>query len=119
MKVLIVGASKNPERYAYKAMRRLLDHGHEVLLLNPALKEIEGHPVINSIGDAGSGLDTISLYVGPANLEPLIDGIIACAPRRIISNPGTESAAMRERAQAAGIEYLEACTLVMLASGKF
>ena len=32
-KTLIIGASKNPERYAYKAAERLLARGHEIELL--------------------------------------------------------------------------------------
>jgi len=32
-KTLIIGASNNPERYAFKAAERLLAHGHEIELL--------------------------------------------------------------------------------------
>ena len=32
-RTLIIGASNNPERYAYKAAERLLAHGHEIELL--------------------------------------------------------------------------------------
>lgn len=34
-RVVIVGASDNPERYAHKAMRALDKHGHETVLVNP------------------------------------------------------------------------------------
>jgi predicted CoA-binding protein len=33
MKTLIIGASNNPDRYAFKAAERLLAHGHEIELL--------------------------------------------------------------------------------------
>jgi len=49
----------------------------------------------------------------------MVDDIIALRPRRIISNPGTESALMQQKAEEAGIEYLEACTLVLLSTGQF
>jgi predicted CoA-binding protein len=119
MRVLIIGASKKAERYSNMAMKRLIDKNHEVVLFNPALDEIDGHPVINSLLPAQAGVDTVTLYVGPTHLEPMIDDIIAWAPRRIISNPGTESILMAERARKAGIEYLEACTLVLLSTGQF
>jgi predicted CoA-binding protein len=32
MRVLIFGASNNPERYAYKALELLIEKGHEVFL---------------------------------------------------------------------------------------
>lgn len=119
MRVLIVGASKKSERYANMAMKRLIEKGHEVILFNPAESEIEGHPVVNSLEEVQGPVDTVTLYVGPKHLEPMIEGIIACGPKRIISNPGTETPAMAERARAAGIEYLEACTLVLLTTGQF
>jgi len=37
----------------------------------------------------------------------------------VVFNPGTESPAVQERLDDAGIDWLEACTLVMLRSGQF
>ena len=42
------------------------------------------------------------------------DQIIALKPQRIIFNPGTENPALVQLANAAGIETIEACTLVMM-----
>jgi hypothetical protein len=49
----------------------------------------------------------------------MVADIVALKPRRIISNPGTELGAMEAAAREAGIEYLQACTLVLLGSGQF
>lgn len=119
MRVLIIGASRNPERYAYLAMKRLIAAGHEVVLFNPALESIERLPVINRLSDVPLPVDTVTIYVSSAHLDPMIDDILALAPRRIISNPGTETPAMADKALGAGIEYLEACTLVLLATHQF
>ncbi len=119
MRVLLIGASKKSERYANMAMKRLFENKHEVVLFNPALSGIDGHPVVNTFAEIGPGIDTVTIYVGNRHLEPMIDDIIACKPRRIISNPGTESALMRKKAQEAGIEYIEACTLVLLSTNQF
>ena len=32
-KTIVIGASPNPERYAYKAVRLLQEHGHTVIAL--------------------------------------------------------------------------------------
>jgi len=119
MRVLLIGASKKSERYANMAMKRLVEKKHEVVLFNPALTEIDGNPVANTFADIGLPVDTVTVYVGPRHLEPMVDDIIALRPRRIISNPGTESALMQQKAEEAGIEYLEACTLVLLSTGQF
>ncbi len=42
MKVAVLGASQNPERYSNKAIRMLLQHKHEVTPVNPAQSTIEG-----------------------------------------------------------------------------
>lgn len=119
MKVVLVGASKKPERYAYLAFHRLIEAGHEVILFNPALDEIEGYPVCNDLRTIKGDIHTVTLYVGEKKLIPLVSDIIDLKPKRIISNPGTECAAMRAACEQYGIEYIEACTLVMLKTRQF
>jgi hypothetical protein len=48
-----------------------------------------------------------------------VDYLIGLGPKRIIFNPGTENPDFFSKAKAAGIEVLEACTLVMLTTGQF
>ncbi|HOC30125.1 MAG TPA: CoA-binding protein [Treponemataceae bacterium] len=119
MRVLIIGASRNPERYSHLAMKRLETAGHEVVLYNPGIDDIEGRPVVRDLAQVSGPVDTVTLYTSPAHLEPLVDRIIALSPRRIIANPGTETDFIPAKAEAAGIEYREACTLVLLSTGQF
>ena len=39
--------------------------------------------------------------------------------RRVIFNPGSENFALAKRLEASGAEVVEACTLVLLATGRF
>jgi uncharacterized protein len=61
----------------------------------------------------------VTLYLGQERSNPLIDEIIAAKPRRIIMNPGAENSALAAKAEKAGIEVVEGCTLVMLRTGQF
>ncbi|MEY2505780.1 MAG: uncharacterized protein QOH01_109 [Verrucomicrobiota bacterium] len=117
--VAILGASPKPDRYAYKAFRMLADHGHRPVPINPAFDEILGEKCYSKIGEAPKPIDTVTLYLGEARSNPLIDEIIEAKPRRIIMNPGAENSALAEKAEEAGIEVVEGCTLVMLATGQF
>ena len=63
--------------------------------------------------------DTVTMYVGPARQQDLVEPIIALAPKRVIFNPGTENPVAYAQLQAAGIEVIEACTLVMLRTRQF
>ena len=117
--VAILGASPKPDRYAYQAMQLLREYGHRTLPINPAFDEILGEKCYPKIADAPGPIDTVTLYLGEARSSPLIDEIIAARPRRIIMNPGAENNALATKAQEAGIEVVEGCTLVMLRTGHF
>lgn len=119
MKVAVLGASPNEERYSNKAVRALLAQGHDVIPVNPAQTTIEGLPVAQSLSAIKGPIDTVTVYVGPQHIGPLIAEIVALAPRRVIINPGAESSLLTQSLQAAKIPYEEACTLVMLRTGQF
>jgi uncharacterized protein len=118
-RVVVLGASNKPQRYSYKAIEALKARGHEVIPVNPAIKEILGLPVIDRIENLKGGIDTVTLYLGPERLALIAAAVAALKPKRIIANPGAESDIMRLEAENNGIEYIEACTLVMLSTGQF
>lgn len=117
--VVVLGASPNPDRYAYLALQTLQEHGHRAIPVNPAFREILGMPCSASIGDVREPIDTVTMYVGPARSTPLISEIVNAKPRRIIFNPGAENDQLATAAEAEGIEVVHACTLVMLKTGQF
>ena len=117
--VCILGASDNPERYVHKALLRLTEAGYRVILVNPSLTAVEGIPCVKALGEIKEKIHTVTLYLGPSRLEPLIPDLMALKPVRVIANPGTESPAVEEACRKAGIVYVEACTLVLLATHQF
>jgi len=117
--VAILGASPKPDRYAYKAFRMLQDHGHHPVPVNPAFDDILGEKCYPNLSAAPKPIDTVTLYLGEARSNPLIDEIVAAKPRRIIMNPGAENQMLAQKAEDAGIEVVEGCTLVMLKTGQF
>ena len=117
--VAILGASPKPDRYAYKAFRMLREYGHQPIPINPAFDEILDEKCYPKLADAPKPIDTVTMYLGEARSSPLIDEIIQAKPRRIIMNPGAENFLLAEKAEEAGIEVVEDCTLVMLQTGQF
>lgn len=117
--VAILGASPKPDRYAYKAFELLREYGHHPVPINPAFADILGVKCYPKISDAPGPIDTVTLYLGQARSHPLIEEILEVKPRRIIMNPGAENYALAEKAEEAGIEVIEGCTLVMLRTGQF
>jgi predicted CoA-binding protein len=117
--VAVLGASDNPERYSYKALKMLTEHGYNAIPVHPVLDEIEGIKVVKSLGDIRENVYTLTVYVGPARISPLVEEIVKLKPERVILNPGTESEELKTALDKASIPYIEACTLVLLRTGQF
>ena len=118
-RVVILGASDKPDRYAHKAQLLLQQHGHEVVPVHPRLTHIEGVPVVADLAAVAGPVDTVTMYVGPAISSGLTDKLIALKPRRVLFNPGSENPALAAALGQAGIQVEEACTLVLLHTGQF
>jgi uncharacterized protein len=116
----VIGATPNPDRYAFKATRSLQHHGHKVYPVGIAKGEIGGEPILQ-LADKPQlkDVDTVTLYVGPKNQEHWIDYVLGLNPKRIIFNPGTANPKLEDAAEKRGIECLHSCTLVMLSIGDY
>lgn len=115
---VILGASDKEERYSYKALMLLQEHGFKVIPIHPKLRNIANIPVFESLDKVNEEVHTITMYVGPQISQDLVSSLIRLKPQRIIFNPGSENPAIYESLRANGIEILEACTLVMLKTGQ-
>jgi len=117
-KTLILGATPDPSRYAYLAANRLTGKGHTIVNVGQKTGEVAG-VAIEKPDTIHDDIDTITMYVGTRNQEPLYDYILATHPKRIIFNPGTENRELQKMANERGIETVYACTLVMLSIGEY
>lgn len=114
----IIGASPNPERYAYLATVRLKKHGHTVFPVGIHEGNIEGEKILIDKPKI-TNIHTVTLYVAPRNQAAWADYIFSLHPQRIVFNPGTENPELLKMAETKGIECIEACTLVMLSIGNY
>jgi uncharacterized protein len=117
-KTVVLGASDNPERYAYLATKRLKMHGHEVLPIG-IKPGMAGETPIQVGTPAVEGVDTVTMYLGAARQPAYYDYILSLHPKRIIFNPGAENPELAVLAAKEGIEVVEGCTLVMLSIGNY
>jgi predicted CoA-binding protein len=117
-KTVILGASDNPARYSYLALNRLKSHGHPIVAIGRKEAVLSGVPIQKGRPDE-KGVDTITLYLNPDHQKMYYDYIVSLKPRRIIFNPGTENDELASLAAQHGIKSMEACTLVMLATGQY
>jgi hypothetical protein len=64
-------------------------------------------------------LDTVTLYLNPANQKNYYSYILDQHPRRVIFNPGAENPEFETILKEKGIQVVKACTLVLLATGQY
>jgi predicted CoA-binding protein len=117
-KTLVLGASENPSRYSNMAMRKLAAKGYKVVAIGSKKGKVDDIEIsIDTIQD--EDIETVTLYLNPANQKPYYDYILGLKPKRIVFNPGTENDELERMAVKQGINVLEACTLVMLSTGQY
>ncbi|MFN5224250.1 MAG: CoA-binding protein [Bacteroidota bacterium] len=117
-KTIVLGASPNPERYSFKAIVALRSKGHDVIAVGKRTgvvsdTEIEDGSLLHD------NVHTITIYLNATNQLDWYDFIFTNKPKRIIMNPGAENPELEVMASKKGIEVLEACTLVLLATGSY
>ena len=117
-KTVILGASDNPARYSYLALNRLKNHGHPIVAIGRKQAVVAGIP-IQQATQYENDVDTVTLYLNPDHQKMYYDYILSLHPKRIIFNPGTENDELATLAERSGIKTIEACTLVMLATGQY
>ena len=111
--IAILGASSDRTKYGNKAVRAHLQQGYQVFPVNPKGGTIEGQPVFQSLADVPvARLDRISVYLPPKVVLGMLDEIAAKGCNELWLNPGTESQEVLDRAEALGLNVVQACSIV-------
>jgi uncharacterized protein len=117
---LVLGASPNPNRFAYKAIRSLQRRSIPVVAIGRRDVDLDENLRIRKGKPSDIGkIHTVTLYMNAKFQQEYYDYIIKLAPKRLIFNPGTTNPELAEKAREAGIEVIDDCLLVMLNTGKF
>ena len=118
LKTLILGASTNPNRYAYLALNSLLKNDY--LVEGVGAKQAEVHGIeIHKEQKRFSDIDTVTLQLGAKNQKAYYDYLLQLKPRRVIFNPGTQNPELENILEESNIEVVHACTLVMLSTQQY
>jgi predicted CoA-binding protein len=117
-KTLVIGASTNPVRYSNMAIHQLRAQKHEVLALakRPG-KVADVHIQTNFPFD--NDIHTITMYLGAQHQMEYYDAILNLKPKRVIFNPGSENSELFSKLEENGIEFIKACTLLLLGTRQY
>jgi len=112
--VAILGASADRSKFGNKAVRAFLARGYTVYPVNPKGGDVEGLPVVKSLGEipAEVKLDRISVYLPPAVGLKALPEITARGCDELWLNPGSESDELVAAAEKQGMNVIQACSIV-------
>jgi predicted CoA-binding protein len=115
MRVMIIGASTNREKFGNIAVRAYLRQGHEVFPVNPRAEAIEGVRCYHAIADVPGPIHRASLYLPPtlgiaAVRELAARGDVA----ELWLNPGAESDELLAEARRLGFDPIQACSVLAI-----
>ncbi len=118
LKTLVIGASTNPQRFSYLAIKSLVKHKIDVVAIGLKQGEVDGIQIIVGKPEL-TDIHTITLYLNAEHQRGYLDYLISLKPRRIIFNPGTENGELIKLARENKIDLIFDCTLVMLNNGSY
>jgi len=114
MRVAIIGASSNRQKFGNKAVRSYASQGHEVFPVNPNEAEVEGHKTYASARDIPGGAESALLYVPPRVGIDVLDDLAAAGIRDVYVNPGAGSPELMEKGEQLGLNMISACAILAI-----
>lgn len=115
MRVMVIGASANPEKFGHKAVVAYMRQGNEVFPVNPHAEQIAGLHVYRDVRSVPGPIDRATVYLPPdLGLEMLDDLAERDDVSELWLNPGAESEEVIARARELGFEPIVACSIVAI-----
>ncbi len=111
--IVVVGASKNPEKDAHKIPKYLQEAGYRIIPVNPTADVILGEQAYKSLSDVHEPYDIVDIFRPSEDVPPIVDEAIQGPAKVIWMQLGIENDAAARKAEAAGkIVVQNACMMI-------
>ena len=75
--IAVVGCSSTPGKAAHSVPKYLLDHGYEVIPVNPFADEIFGRQAYDSLGEVPDDIDIVNVFRPNEEVSDIVDEVLA------------------------------------------
>jgi predicted CoA-binding protein len=74
--IAVVGMSKNEEKPAHFVPKYLIDHGYNVIPVNPTISEVLGRKCYSSIADVPEDIDIVEVFRRSEDVPPVVNDAV-------------------------------------------
>ena len=104
--IAVVGLSAQWHRPSNFAAKYMLDHGYEVIPVNPKYAEVLGRKCHASLRSIAEPVDIVDCFRRSSEIPPIADDAIAIGAKVLWMQLGVENAEAARRAVAAGLDVV-------------
>ncbi|MEE9134989.1 MAG: CoA-binding protein [Nitrososphaerales archaeon] len=104
--IAVVGMSRNPGKAAHDVPRYLLEHGYDVVPINPNADRIMGLKAFASLTDIPRPVDLINIFRPSLDIPQLIESAISKNPTAIWLQLGIHHKQSEDKARENGIKVV-------------
>jgi predicted CoA-binding protein len=105
-RIAVVGLSAQWHRPSYFAAKYMLEHGYEVIPVNPAYREVLGQPCYPSLREVPGGAEIVDCFRRAEEIPAIADEAIAIGARVLWLQLGVVNDEAVRKAEAAGLEVV-------------
>ena len=104
--IAVVGATSTPQRPGNVAPKFLIDHGFNVIPVNPSETEIHGRKAYPSLSDIPDQVDIVSVFRRSEFVPPIVAEAIKIGAKAVWMQEGVEHEEAAAEARAKGLDVI-------------
>jgi len=107
-RVAVVGCSTTPGKEAHEIPKYLLDHGYDVIPVNPYADEVFGREAYDSLLDVPGEVDVVNVFRPSDEVAGIVDNAVERGDIKVVwTQLGIRDREATERAEETGIDVVE------------
>jgi predicted CoA-binding protein len=112
-KIAVIGLSPNPDRPSHYVSEYMIEHGYDVVGVNPGQAEILDRPVYPKLSDVPDPLEIVAVFRASEYLPEIVEEVIRRKPKVLWIQLGIHDPDAEAKAEKNGIEVVrQRCLMV-------
>ncbi len=112
-RVAVVGLSDKPWRPSHRVARYLLEHGYDVIPVNPEAREILGRKCYPDLAAVPPPVDLVDIFRRVEHIPAIVDDAVRIGAKAVWMQSGLAHEAAAEKARGAGLwVVMDRCIMI-------